>query len=107
MITAIIFSSVIVLDIALGEGVSEGTLSKESSNKNIFRIVDEPSTNTTTTTTPDETNTTAVEYPGFNVFISDDLNYPLALIFSIFAIASVLWLIFFVETSKERTMSRK
>jgi len=75
-------------------------------------------TNTTTTTTTEETNTTdTIDYPPWdphiNVFGTDiylfdtNLYYGLALIFSILGILSTLWLVFFVETSKDRTIRER
>ncbi|MHA1940856.1 MAG: hypothetical protein ACXACP_07505 [Candidatus Hodarchaeales archaeon] len=55
----------------------------------------------TTTETTDETDET---FSGLTPFIDEGLYYPLALLFSILGISSTIWLIFFVETSKERTI---
>lgn len=68
-------------------------------------------TNTTTTTdttsaTTEDTNTTEDLTP-WKPFIQADLYYPLALIFSVLGILSTLWLIFFVETSKDRTIRER
>ncbi|MFX0085098.1 MAG: hypothetical protein ACFFAU_05460 [Candidatus Hodarchaeota archaeon] len=76
-------------------------------------IAQNDTTNTTTitpTTTAEETtNTTTTELysPWESPFVNEDLYYPLALIFSILGIFSALWLIFFVETSKERTFRER
>ncbi|UCG89728.1 MAG: hypothetical protein JSU57_04430 [Candidatus Heimdallarchaeota archaeon] len=79
-------------------------------------------TNTTTTNTTaittEETNTTdTAEFPpwdphinifGTDVYLFDtNLYYGLALIFSILGILSTLWLVFFVETSKDRTIRER
>jgi hypothetical protein len=84
-------------------------------------------TNTTTetptnaTTEPieptEETNITDTEeFPpwkphipffGNPIYFDANLYYPLALIFSVLGILSTLWLIFFVETSKERTIRER
>ncbi|MFX1286235.1 MAG: hypothetical protein ACFFB5_21560 [Promethearchaeota archaeon] len=74
-------------------------------------------TNTTTTAT-EETNTTdTADFPpwdphinflGTDIYLFDNnLYYGLALIFSILGILSTLWLVFFVETSKERTIRER
>ncbi len=67
-------------------------------------------TNTTTTTTQTTTSTpendTRTRVP-WTPIISEGLYYPLALIFSALGIFSTLWLIFFVETSKERTIRER
>lgn len=67
-------------------------------------------TTTTTTTTSDETTNetdTKIHSPWESPFVNEDLYYPLALLFSILGIFSALWLIFFVETSKERTIRER
>jgi hypothetical protein len=66
-------------------------------------------TNTTTTTTTDETNTTdsTDDLTPWKPIISESLYYPLALIFSLLGILSTLWLVFFVETSKDRTIRER
>jgi hypothetical protein len=68
---------------------------------------DTTNTTTTPTTTTDDTNTTTKLYPGWKPLIDDNLYYPLAIIFSILGILSTLWLIFFVETSKDRTIQER
>lgn len=97
----------------------------------ILRAVSQDDTTNTTTSPPDtalptntttreteETNTTdTTDYPPWdphiNVFGTDiylfdtNLYYGLALIFSILGILSTLWLIFFVETSKDRTIRER
>lgn len=76
-------------------------------------IAQNETTNTTTTppttTTEETTNTTTTEpySPWESPFVNEDLYYPLALICSILGIFSALWLIFFVETSKERTIRER
>lgn len=67
-------------------------------------------TTTTTTTTSDETTNetdTRIHSPWESPFVNEDLYYPLALLFSILGIFSAIWLIFFVETSKERTIRER
>ncbi|MFX0170956.1 MAG: hypothetical protein ACFE9L_03465 [Candidatus Hodarchaeota archaeon] len=66
-------------------------------------------TNTTTTTPTEETNTTEStdEFTPWKPVISESLYYPLALIFSVLGILSTLWLVFFVETSKDRTIRER
>ena len=55
-----------------------------------------------------ETNTTEEDdYPAWQPAIGPDLYYPLALLFSILGISAIIWLIFFVETSKERTIRER
>ncbi len=62
----------------------------------------------TTTDDTDETSTTTEDgFSGFSPFIEEGLYYPLALLFSILGISSTIWLIFFVETSKERTIRER
>ena len=76
-------------------------------------------TNATTETMEptEETNVTDTdEYPpwkpnipffGNPIYFDANLFYPLALIFSVLGILSTLWLVFFVETSKERTIRER
>lgn len=65
-------------------------------------------TNTTTVPETTDTNTTTDEFPDWtNPFVDDNLYYPFALIFSILGIFSAIWLVFFVETSKERTIRER
>lgn len=68
-------------------------------------------TNTTTTTgtTTEGTNTTddTRALTPWNPLVDEGLYYPFALIFSVLGIFSTLWLIFFVETSKERTVRER
>jgi hypothetical protein len=63
-------------------------------------------TNTTTTenTTEETTTTEDDDFNAWKPFIGEGLYYPLALLFSFLGIFSTGWLIFFVETSKERTI---
>ena len=77
-----------------------------------FAILQENTTTTETTdeTTTDTTQTTATtsdEFPAWTPLIEPSLYYPLALIFSVLGIFSTLWMIFFVETSKERTIRER
>ena len=56
----------------------------------------------------DDTSTTEEdEYPAWKPAIGEDMYYPLALLFSILGISAIIWLIFFVETSKERTIRER
>lgn len=73
------------------------------------RAVSQENTTTTDTTTTEGTNTTeTADYPPWKPFLVDEnLYYPLALIFSVLGILSTLWLIFFVETSKDRTIRER
>lgn len=74
-------------------------------------------TNTTTEMTEGTNETETEAYPpwkphinilGNKLYLYDkNLFYPLALLFSILGILSTLWLIFFVETSKERTIRER
>ncbi len=59
------------------------------------------------TDTTNSTTTSEDEFSGWIPFIDEGLYYPLALIFSFGGIFSVFWLIFFVETSKERTIRER
>jgi hypothetical protein len=61
-----------------------------------FRILQE----NTSTTEEDE-------FPAWKPAIGEDMYYPLALLFSILGISAIIWLIFFVETSKERTIRER
>ncbi len=76
-------------------------------------IAQNDTTNTTTTTTTtisDETTNetdTKIHSPWESPFVNEGLYYPLALLFSILGIFSAIWLIFFVETSKERTIRER
>ncbi|MFX1505544.1 MAG: hypothetical protein ACFFDC_05445 [Promethearchaeota archaeon] len=76
----------------------------------------EAPTNTTTETTEGTNVTDVDEYPpwrpninffGNPIYFDENLYYPLALILSVLGILSTLWLIFFVETSKERTIRER
>ncbi|MFW9904490.1 MAG: hypothetical protein ACFFFH_09170 [Candidatus Thorarchaeota archaeon] len=76
----------------------------------------ETPTNTTSETTEGTNITETEEYPpwkpninifGNPIYFDENLYYPLALIFSVLGILSTLWLIFFVETSKERTIRER
>ena len=64
-----------------------------------FRILQD---NTSTETTTEED-----DFPGWKPVIGEDLYYPLALLFSLLGISAIIWLIFFVETSKERTVRER
>ena len=67
-------------------------------------------TTTTATTTTEETNTTDTSKtsPPWKPYLVDETTYyPLALIFSALGILSAIWLIFFVETSKDRTIRER
>ncbi len=72
-------------------------------------------TDTTNTTTADTTSTTestnatdTTDFPPWNPYLVDEnLYYPLALVFSVLGILSTLWLVFFVETSKDRTIRER
>lgn len=69
-------------------------------------------TNTTTSTTTSETedtNTSTIAGgPGpWNPILDPGLYFPLALMFSILGILSTIWLIFFVETSQDRTIRER
>ncbi len=71
-------------------------------------------TTTTTTTTTESEDTDALPgwKPNLNIFgnpiyFDENLYYPLALIFSVLGILSTLWLVFFVETSKDRTIRER
>lgn len=56
----------------------------------------------------DDTSTTEEdEFPAWKPAIGEDMYYPLALLFSILGISAIIWLIFFVETSKERTIRER
>jgi len=54
-----------------------------------------------------ETTTEEEEFPPWEPAIGEDMYYPLALLFSILGISAIIWLIFFVETSKERTVRER
>ncbi len=64
-----------------------------------FRILED---NTSTETTTEED-----ALPAWKPVIGEDLYYPLALLFSLLGISAIIWLIFFVETSKERTVRER
>jgi hypothetical protein len=69
-------------------------------------------TNTTTPTTtsePEDTNTTTdAGGPGpWSPIVDPGLYFPLALVFSILGVLSTIWLIFFVETSQDRTIRER
>ena len=56
----------------------------------------------------DDTSATEEEVlPGWKPAIGEDMYYPLAILFSILGISAIIWLIFFVETSKERTIRER
>ncbi len=60
-----------------------------------------------TTDTTDTSETSEEEFSGWTPFIDEGLYYPFALLFSFGGIFSVFWLIFFVETSKDRTLRER
>ncbi|MHA1214015.1 MAG: hypothetical protein ACTSR2_12490 [Candidatus Hodarchaeales archaeon] len=65
-------------------------------------------TTTTTTITSETTNTTTTSgLKAWKPLIGQDMYYPFALIFSILGILSTIWMIFFVETSKDRTIRER
>jgi len=64
-------------------------------------------TSTTSTTTDTSTTDTEAYSPWTSPFVNESLYYPLAIVFSILGIFSALWLIFFVETSRERTIRER
>ncbi|MHA1206390.1 MAG: hypothetical protein ACTSSO_02340, partial [Candidatus Hodarchaeales archaeon] len=64
-----------------------------------FRILQD---NTSTETTTEED-----DFPAWKPVIGEDLYYPLAFLFSLLGISAIIWLIFFVETSKERTVRER
>ena len=74
-------------------------------------LLENDTTDTTDTTdtndTTDSTETSEDEFSGWAPFIDQGLYYPLALLFSFGGIFSVFWLIFFVETSEERTIRER
>jgi hypothetical protein len=72
-----------------------------------FAILQDNTTTTETTETTETTTTTAKDFPFWTPIIEETLYYPLALIFSILGIFSTIWMIFFVETSRERTMRER
>lgn len=105
IIAVILFSSMMVFDIAARDEISDQTSNDNfNDNKKVFRIIQDENE---TTTTEEVDNTTVEELPSFRLPISGDLYYPLALVFSILGIFSVLWLVYFVETSKERTVRER
>ncbi len=55
----------------------------------------------------DTSTTEENDYPAWKPAIGEDMYYPLALLFSILGISGIIWLIFFVETSKERTIRER
>jgi hypothetical protein len=57
--------------------------------------------------TSTETTTEEDDFPAWKQVIGEDLYYPLALLFSLLGISAIIWLIFFVETSKERTVRER
>lgn len=76
----------------------------------------ETQTNTTTQTTEGTNVTDTEEFPpwkpninffGNPIYFDENLYYPFALIFSVLGILSTLWLVFFVETSKDRTIRER
>ncbi len=71
-----------------------------------FAIAQNDTTNTSTTTDTSSTDTEA-QNPWTSPFVNESLYYPLAIVFSILGIFSALWLIFFVETSRERTIRER
>jgi len=76
----------------------------------------ETSTNATTATSETSNITETEEYPpwkphinifGNLIYFDANMYFYFALIFSVLGILSTLWLIFFVETSKERTIRER
>ena len=87
---------------------------KDSSLINIaldFIILQDDTTTVTTNETAPETSetttTTTEKFTPWKSFVGADLYYPLAVIFSILGIFSTIWLIFFLETSRERTIQER
>ncbi|MHA2223817.1 MAG: hypothetical protein ACXAC8_01240 [Candidatus Hodarchaeales archaeon] len=76
-----------------------------STNKKILAIRQDGEDNTTI----DDTNTTeSISFvPWLPFFVDENLYYPFAVFFSVLGIFSTLWLIFFVETSKDRTIRER
>ena len=60
-------------------------------------------------TTIDDTNTTeSIPFvPWLPFFVDENMYFPFAVLFSVLGIFSTLWLIFFVETSKDRTIRER
>lgn len=90
------------------------TNDQESTNKLSIELVDcqnqfvaEIEFNLLQDDTTTETTTTEEDFSGLTPFIDEGLYYPLALLFSVLGISSTIWLIFFVETSKERTIRER
>ena len=78
-----------------------------------FNILQNTTDTTDTTDTTEITETTETTetsedlFSGLVPIIDEGLYYPFALLFSFGAIFSVFWLIFFVETSKQRTIRER
>ncbi|MHA1966850.1 MAG: hypothetical protein ACW964_03495 [Candidatus Hodarchaeales archaeon] len=117
-----VFSNSIVLSTQDSLDYSSKSVADQESLENAFPMIEfqlpkaiaqndtTNATTTTTTTTSDETTNdtdTKIHSPWESPFVNEDLYYPLALLFSVLGIFSVLWLIFFVETSKERTIRER
>jgi hypothetical protein len=121
--SSLIFTSHNIINESSQSDIEEGT----SQLHDLFEIklpraifqdntTQETSTNTTTETTEGTNETDTEEFPpwkpninffGNPIYFDENLYYPLALIFSVLGILSTLWLIFFVETSKERTIRER
>ncbi|WP_455143238.1 hypothetical protein [Candidatus Hodarchaeum mangrovi] len=76
-------------------------------NQNETTTTENTTTTQTPTTTEDTNTTTTPEFKSWNSLIDEGLYYPFALLFSLLGISSTIWLIFFVETSKDRTIRER
>lgn len=109
------------LILALPDSSARSPLDKEKSNieSSVFIIefkiplsvlqtnTTDETTTTNETTTLTNTTETKTRPPWKPFFVDENLYYPLALVFSVLGIFSALWLIFFVETSKERSLRER
>ncbi|MHA1206796.1 MAG: hypothetical protein ACTSSO_04420 [Candidatus Hodarchaeales archaeon] len=106
LFTATLLASIVSVSLSVSEQeiplnapqtIDEGTCFQIE--KLEFKILQD---NTSTTTTTEEE-----DFSAWKPVIGEDMNYPLALLFSILGISAIIWLIFFVETSKERTVRER
>jgi hypothetical protein len=94
---------ILAIEIRVPMAVSQENTTNETATTNTTAT---STTTTESTNAIDETDTT--DLPSWNPYLVDEnLYYPLALVCSILGILSTLWLIFFVETSKDRTIRER
>lgn len=94
---------ILAIEIKIPRAVSQDNTTNETATTNTTAA------DTTPTQTSESTNVTdTADFPPWYPYLVDEnLYYPLALVFSFLGILSTLWLVFFVETSKDRTIRER